>query len=79
MPKLSTEPYKGVRDFYPEDMEMLNYIFSVWRRVAEKFSYIEYGASLLEPTELYTEKSGAEIINEQTFTFIDRGERSEWP
>lgn len=73
---LDTAPYKGVRDFYPEDMEVLNYIFDTWKRVAKKFGYSEYSASPLEATELYTEKSGAEIVNEQTFTFIDRGERS---
>jgi len=74
--KLSTESYKGVRDFYPEDMAVQNYIFDTWKKVAKKFGYVEYGASLLEPTELYTEKSGAEIVNEQTFTFTDRGDRS---
>jgi histidyl-tRNA synthetase len=73
---LDTSPYKGVQDYFPEDMAIQKYIFEVWRKVAEKFSYVEYGASPLEPTELYTEKSGAEIVNEQTFTFIDRGERS---
>jgi len=76
MAKLGTEPYKGVRDFYPEDMAIQNYIFDTWRKVAERLGYVEYSASLLEPTEIYTEKSGTEIINEQTFTFIDRGERS---
>ena len=76
MAKLSTEPYKGVRDFYPEDMAIQNYIFNTWRKVVERKGYVEYSASLLEPTEIYTEKSGAEIVNEQTFTFIDRGERS---
>lgn len=76
MSKLGTQPYKGVRDFYPEDMAVQNYIFRVWHKVAEQFGYEEYGASILEPTEIYTEKSGEEIINEQTFTFIDRGNRS---
>ncbi|MDO8565122.1 MAG: ATP phosphoribosyltransferase regulatory subunit [bacterium] len=76
MSKLDTEPYKGVRDFYPEDMRVENYIFDTWKKVALKFNYEEYSASLLEPTEIYSEKSGAEIVNEQTFTFIDRGERS---
>jgi len=64
MSKLSTEPYKGVQDFYPEDMVVQNHIFDVWRRVAEKFGYVEYSASPLEPTELYTEKSGDEIVNQ---------------
>ncbi len=76
MSKLSTEPYKGVQDFYPEDMAVQNYIFGVWRKVSEKFDYVEYSASPLEPTELYTEKSGDEIVNQQTFTFTDRGGRS---
>ena len=76
MSKLGTDPYKGVRDFYPEDMAIENYIFNTWRKVAEKFGYEEYSASILEPTEIYTEKSGAEIVNEQTFTFTDRGDRS---
>ena len=76
MSKLGTDPYKGVRDFYPEDMVIQNYIFNTWRKVAEQFGYEEYSASILEPTEIYTEKSGAEIVNEQTFTFKDRGDRS---
>lgn len=76
MSKLDTGPYKGVRDFYPEDMAIENYIFNTWRKVAEKYGYLEYSASLLEPTEIYTEKSGREIVDEQTFTFKDRGDRS---
>ena len=76
MSKLDTAPYKGVRDFYPEDMAIQNYIFNTWRKVVESQNYVEYSASLLEPTEIYTEKSGAEIVNEQTFTFTDRGDRS---
>ena len=73
--KLSTDPYKGVRDFYPEDMAIQNYIFSVWKKVAEKYGYQEYSASILEPAELYRAKSGEEIVNEQTYTFTDRGDR----
>ncbi|TSC57934.1 MAG: histidyl-tRNA synthetase [Parcubacteria group bacterium Greene0416_79] len=73
--KLSTETYKGVRDFYPEDMAVQNYIFSVWRKVAERFRYEEYGASILEPAELYRTKGSDEIVNEQMFTFTDRGGR----
>ncbi|MEX2013455.1 MAG: ATP phosphoribosyltransferase regulatory subunit [Parcubacteria group bacterium] len=76
MSKFGTDPYKGVRDFYPEDMAIENYIFNTWRKTAEKFGYVEYSASILEPTEIYTEKSGMEIVNEQTFTFTDRGDRS---
>ncbi len=73
--KLSTEPYKGVRDFYPEDMAIQNYIFDTWKKVAKSFGYVEYTASILEPAELYRSKTSEEIVNEQTFSFIDRGER----
>ncbi len=73
--KLGTEPYKGVRDFYPEDMAIQNHIFSTWKKVVERYGYQEYSASILEPAELYRAKSGEEIVNEQTYTFIDRGDR----
>ena len=73
--KLPTDPYKGVRDFYPEDMAVQKKIFTIWRNVVEKYGYEEYNASVLEPAELYRAKSGEEIVNEQTYTFVDRGER----
>ncbi|MEK7095134.1 MAG: histidine--tRNA ligase [Patescibacteria group bacterium] len=73
--KLSTDPYKGVRDFYPEDMARQNQIFEIWKNVAQKYGYQEYNASILEPADLYRAKSGEEIINEQTYTFTDRGDR----
>ena len=63
--KLSTESYKGVRDFYPEDLFVQNYIFNTWRKVTERFGYTEYNASVLEPAELYKAKTGEEIVNEQ--------------
>lgn len=75
MSKLDTAPYKGVRDFYPEDKFIQNYIFAVWRTVSERFGYEEYDASILEHSEIYKEKSGEVIVNEQTFTFTDRGGR----
>ncbi|HEX9608927.1 MAG TPA: histidine--tRNA ligase [Candidatus Paceibacterota bacterium] len=74
--KLSTEPYKGVRDFYPRDMFVQNYLFDTMREVAERYGYQEYSASILEPTELYEAKSSEEIVSEQTYTFLDRGDRS---
>ena len=73
--EISTESYKGVRDFYPEDMFVQNFIFSAWKNVAESFGYSQYDASVLEPAELYRAKSGEEIVGEQTYTFTDRGER----
>ena len=73
--KLSIDPYKGVRDFYPNDMAIQNQIFTIWKSVAQKYGYQEYSASVIEPADLYKAKSGEEIVNEQTYTFIDRGDR----
>ena len=70
------DTYKGVRDFYPEDERVQKYIFSVMEKVVESYGYEAYNASILEPTELYTNKTSEEIIKEQTYTFIDRGDRS---
>src|SRR3989344_5174685 len=73
--KLSTESYKGVRDFYPEEQFLQRYIFEHMERVCELFGYEEYSASVLEPVELYRRKTSEEIVNEQTYTFTDRGGR----
>lgn len=72
---LSTQPYKGARDFYPEDMRFQKYMFTHLRDVAERFGYEEYTAPILEPTELYLAKGNQEIIDNETYTFTDRGER----
>jgi len=74
---LSTESYKGVRDFYPEDMAVQRYIFDTWAKTAETFGYERYDASILEPSDLYRSKGAVneEMVNEQTYTFTDRGER----
>lgn len=73
---LSTQPYKGARDFYPEDKRLQKHMFARMREVAERFGYEEYDAPILEPTELYLSKGNQEIIDEQTYTFTDRGQRS---
>lgn len=76
MSALSSQPYKGTRDYYPADKRVQNYIFGIWREVAERFGYEEYGTPLIEPIELYAAKTGQEIVNEQTYQFIDRGGRN---
>jgi histidyl-tRNA synthetase len=76
MTKLSTQPYKGTRDYYPEDKRVQNYIFATWRKVVERFGYEEYDAPLLEPLDIYAAKTGQEIVNEQTYQFVDRGGRN---
>lgn len=73
--RLSTDHYKGVRDFYPEDWARLQRIFDTIRRTLKRYGYEEYQASPLEPAELYESKTSEEIVNEQTFTFTDRGDR----
>lgn len=76
MTKLSTQSYKGARDFYPEDKRLQNYIFNTWRKVCESYGYEEYTAPVLEPIELYNSKTSDEIVNEQTYSFTDRGGRT---
>lgn len=76
MNALSPQPYKGTRDFYPEDKRLQNYIFATWKRVVQRHGYEEYGAPLLEPLEVYTAKSGQELAGEQTYMFEDRGGRT---
>jgi histidyl-tRNA synthetase len=73
--KLPTESYKGVRDFYPEDQFVQRYLFEHMERVCELFGYEEYNASVLEHAELYRGKTSEEIVNEQAYTFTDRGGR----
>lgn len=76
MNKLELDSYKGVRDFYPEDYKILEYITTKWRDVLKKYGFEEYTASILEPSELYQSKTSDEIVNEQTYNFIDRGNRN---
>lgn len=72
---LNLSSYKGTRDLYPVDMMQRNYIFDGWRNVVEQYGYQEYMAPLLEPIDIYAAKSGEEIVNEQTYSFQDRGGR----
>lgn len=75
MSTLPAEPYKGTRDFYPEDMRRREYIFGIWRRVVKRYGYEPYDAPLLEPLAVYEAKTGQEVVNEQTYQFVDRGDR----
>jgi histidyl-tRNA synthetase len=64
----------GFRDFYPDDTALRNHIFATWRKVAARYGFEEYDGPPLEPLELYTQKSGAEIVG-QLYHFTDKGER----
>lgn len=77
------ERLPGFRDFYPEPLpqpdlwsaDARQYIFSKWRDVAQRYGFREYDGPPLEPLELYTLKSGEEIVG-QLYNFDDKGERA---
>lgn len=65
----------GFREFYPEQCAIKSHIFKIWRQTVLAFGFLEFEAPLLEPLELFTEKSGPEIV-EQLFHFVDKGGRA---
>jgi histidyl-tRNA synthetase len=77
------ERLPGFRDFYPEPLphpdvwsaDARRYIFEGWRSVARRYGFREYDGPPLEPLELYTLKSGQEIVG-QLYNFVDKGERA---
>ena len=73
--KVSTQPYKGVRDFYPEDWRIQKWIFKKMSEVCERYGYENYSASPLEYSDLFIAKSGREIVENETYNLIDRGGR----
>jgi len=73
--KISTENYKGTRDFYPDDMRFRAWMFGVMRKTVLSYGYEEYDAPLLESYELYKAKTGEEIVGRQLYDFKDKGER----
>ena len=68
------QPLPGFRDFLPQDWARQNYIFGKWWEVARRYGFVQWEGPVLEPTELYTKKSGPEIVG-QLFNFTDKGER----
>jgi histidyl-tRNA synthetase len=72
---LPTNPYKGTRDFYPQDMALRNWFFGRMREVVERHCYEEYGGPIVESFDLYAAKSGEEIVGEQVYHFHDKGDR----
>src|ERR671915_1402926 len=71
---MSERALPGFRDFYPEQFAERARILHVWRDVARRFAFIEYDGPPLEPLELYTRKSGDEIVG-QLYNFRDKGDR----
>src|SRR5947199_2932918 len=64
----------GFRDFYPEELTLRNHIFATWRSVAARYGFEEYDGPPLEALDLYTQKSGDEIV-QQLYAFRDKGDR----
>ncbi len=77
------ERLPGFRDFYPEPLptadvwsaDVRQYIFNQWRAVARRYGFREYDGPPLETLELFTKKSGDEIVG-QLYNFIDKGDRA---
>jgi histidyl-tRNA synthetase len=65
----------GFRDFFPEELALRAHIFAAMRQVAQRYAFEEYDGPPLEPLELYTDKSGEEIVA-QLYTFTDKGGRA---
>jgi histidyl-tRNA synthetase len=71
---MSAGSLPGVRDFYPDDLARRAHIMRVWRRIAGRYAFVEYDGPPLEPLDLYTRKSGDEIVG-QLYAFTDKGDR----
>ena len=72
MPEFQSLP--GFRDFYPAELSVRAHVTGVWRETARRYAFEEYDGPPLEPLELYTEKSGEEIVG-QLYNFTDKGGR----
>ena len=68
------ESLPGFRDFEPSACAQRNALFHGWRTVAQRFGFEEFDGPIAEPLELFTQKSGEEIVN-QLFAFEDKGGR----
>lgn len=66
-------PVKGTIDYYPEEMAVRSWLYAHMRTVSESFGYQEYDGPFLERFELYAAKSGAELVEKQSYVFEDRG------
>ncbi|MFZ5630158.1 MAG: histidine--tRNA ligase [Spirochaetota bacterium] len=75
MAYLSTQPYKGTRDFFPEDMRFREAMFSVMHRVVRQYGYDQIDAPIVEPIDVYLAKTSEEIVGQQIYSFTDRGDR----
>ncbi len=73
---LSTQGYRGTRDFYPADIRLQSYLYQKIHQVMNSFCYEEYSGPFLEHLELYASKTSEEIVKDQLYSFLDKGERT---
>jgi histidyl-tRNA synthetase len=71
---MSLDALPGFREFYPSELAERNFIIGTWREVARRYAFVEYDGPPLEPLDLYTRKSGDEIVG-QLYSFADKGGR----
>jgi histidyl-tRNA synthetase len=71
---MSLDALPGFREFHPSELAERNFIIGTWRDVARRYGFVEYDGPPLEPLELYTRKSGEEIVG-QLYSFSDKGGR----
>lgn len=72
---LPTAPYRGTRDFLPDEMSVRQQVFARLYDVIERYGYVRYDGPILEPAEIYEAKSSQEIVEQQLYTLTDRGGR----
>ncbi|MFX0049095.1 MAG: histidine--tRNA ligase [Candidatus Hermodarchaeota archaeon] len=65
--KLSTQPLRGMEDYYPADLRETNWIIDTIRDVADLYSFEEFESPKLEPIEIFAAKSSDELVNDQSF------------
>ena len=70
-----TQPYKGTRDMYPEDLAKRNYLFDTWRKLMVANGFSEYDSSVIENAEAFIAKSWEELGGQQLYSFTDKGDR----
>ncbi len=75
MTQISKSPYKGCRDLFPKAKREQDYLFSKMKEIASLYAYEPYDGPMLELVDLYMAKSGEELINDQIYSFKDRGDR----
>jgi histidyl-tRNA synthetase len=72
---LPTAPYRGTRDFLPDEMSVRSQVFGTLHECVERFGYQRYDGPILESAEIYEAKSGQEIASQQLYSLTDRAGR----